>query len=119
LKHTSTLASSKSGASSLQIAPGSRRLQKAHKPIGEFSPHVIGCLGGLTINGGTRYAASLFYADYETFDFVFHSLAAAAINVALLFVLIGVQFDTPIFVNVTRMPESRIVAIQPCAAANA
>jgi hypothetical protein len=47
-------------------------LQQAHKAIGEFSPHIIRSSGGLTINGSTQYPARFFYANYETFDFVFH-----------------------------------------------
>jgi hypothetical protein len=38
-----------------------------------FLPHVIRFSGGLTINGSAQYPARFFYANHETFDFVFHS----------------------------------------------
>ena len=49
------------------------QVQKVHKPIGEFPPDIIGASSGPTINGGTPYPARFFLAEYETFDFVFHS----------------------------------------------
>ena len=47
--------------------------KQVRKAIGEFSPHVIRFSGGLTINGSAQYLARFSYANYETFDFVFHS----------------------------------------------
>ena len=49
------------------------RLQYAYKPIGEFSTHIIRSSGGPTLNGSTQYPARFFCAEYETFNFVFHS----------------------------------------------
>jgi hypothetical protein len=62
----------------------SHHLQQVHKAIGEFSPHVIRSSSGLTINGGTQYPARFFYANYETFDFVFHSAYLVGIRTPLL-----------------------------------
>jgi len=40
--------------------------------------------GGLTINSSTQYPARFFYANYETFDFVFHFAYLVGIKTPLL-----------------------------------
>jgi len=49
-----------------------------------FLPIAYAFLAGLTINGSTQYPARFFYANYETFDFVFHSAYLVGIRTPLL-----------------------------------